>query len=246
MGTCSSTALENKFCVATGIRALVFDMDDVLYDATVWQRWLAQLLGRLGKRIDYHEFFQTWERDYHAAACRGEFDMDHALRSFLHSQGFCRGMIDEVAAASQTQRRELTATIRLLPGVRSTLKRLKERGLKLAVVANVPLTTTEATQRLRKLGLSGTFAAVVTSFELRQTMPDELPYRTVLDALQTLPAETAMISHDETGLLGARRAGMNTIAFNFDAPVEAAIHLQRIEELYPLIAGADPRWQQAA
>src|SRR3981081_3849051 len=53
------------------VKGLVFDMDDVLYDATLWRRWLLQLLGRLGLKADYHTFYRTWDAEFLADVHRG-------------------------------------------------------------------------------------------------------------------------------------------------------------------------------
>ena len=41
------------------VRGLVFDMGDVLFDATVWRRWLLQQLQRMGLQAGYRSFFDV-------------------------------------------------------------------------------------------------------------------------------------------------------------------------------------------
>src|SRR5688572_21192831 len=68
------------------VRGLVFDMGDVLYDATLWRRWLLQLLQRLGHLYSYREFYQVWDRDYLDLVHRGKREYREAFASFLSAQ----------------------------------------------------------------------------------------------------------------------------------------------------------------
>src|SRR4051794_26486676 len=64
-------------------RALVFEMENVLYDGTLWQRWLWQLMTRLGWQRDFRSFSSIWHRGYlHDVHC-GCREFAEALRSFL-------------------------------------------------------------------------------------------------------------------------------------------------------------------
>jgi hypothetical protein len=43
--------------------------------------------------------------------------------------------------------------------------------------------------------------------------------------------ETAFIGHDTVELCGARKAGLKTVAFNYDADAQADAYLERFDEL---------------
>ena len=47
-----------------GVRGVLFDMCNVLFDNTVWRRWVLKVLGRLGLHTNYRSFFRVWDRDY--------------------------------------------------------------------------------------------------------------------------------------------------------------------------------------
>lgn len=213
------------------IRGLLFDMGDVLYDATAWRRWLLQLLGRMGLRANYHAFFRIWDRDYLNDVHCGRREYGEAFESFLLAAGLTWGQIDEVEAASQARKRELESSTRPLPGVRSTIERLSAAGLVLAVLSDSESPADQLRARLGRLGLGGRFLAVISSLDLERTKPDPFCYRAALAAMNLTAEEVVFVGHDADELAGARAVGLRTVAFNFEPDVVADRYLDRFEEL---------------
>src|SRR5689334_14592113 len=145
------------------IRGLLFDLDDVLYDDTVWRRWLLRLLTRMGLATHYHSFFRLWQDEYLDAVHRGHCDFEQAFRAFLRSAGMTPGQIDEVQAASQARRLKLEAGARPLPGVQQTVSRLHGAGLVLGIVSNSEKSAEDLKSRLASWGLTNYFRTVVSS-----------------------------------------------------------------------------------
>lgn len=216
------------------VRGLLFDMGDVLYDATIWRRWLLQVLAKMGIHAAYKEFYRVWDEQYLRAVHCGQRDYHEAFCSFLQSLGLARGVIEEIEAASQARRRELVATLRPLPGVRPTLCQLQACGLTLAVLSDSESTAAELRQRLGKLGIDQCFTAVFSSFDLKQTKPAAGNYQAALAAMQLSAEQVAFVGHDAEELAGAAAIGMPTIAFNYDCDVRADVCLERFEELLEL------------
>jgi HAD superfamily hydrolase (TIGR01509 family) len=216
---------------------LVFDMGDILYDATLWRRWLVKLLKQLGYDCRYRELFDIWDRQYLDEVHRGGRDYDEAFDAFLVSRGLPRGLIDEITVASQTRKREIAATLRPLPGVRPTLVALQARGVPMAVLSDSESSGESLHKRLISLGIGDCFQAVISSCDLRATKPAAVTYRAAVEALGLPLGETAFVGHDADELEGAAAVGMPTIAFNFAAPVPADVHLQRFEQLLSLVSG---------
>lgn len=213
------------------LRGMLFDMGDVLYDATLWRRWLYQLLVRMGLHSQYRTLFQVWELDFLQDVYLGRRDFSTAFHVFLLSLGLSRGQVDEVEAASQARKRELEINVRPLPGVRDTIERLAQRDLRLAVLNNSDQTGDELRSQLDRLGLGGCFSQVISSVDLQCAKPSAACYRAAL-ARMDLPAETvAFVGHDRAELAGARAVGMRTLAFNHDAGARAERYLTHFEEL---------------
>jgi FMN phosphatase YigB (HAD superfamily) len=214
---------------------LLFDADDVLYDATVWRHWLVQLLSRLGIHTSYQAFCHLWERSFLVEAHCGRCDYGDALRGLLTSIGLARGQIDEVLAAASARRRQLDETVRALPGVARTLERLQHRGVRLGVVANDDAGRANLAQRLRRAGLNVEWRAIATSYDVRCAMPDAPVYRAALAEMELSAEQAVLVSHDRLELAGAAAVGMHTIAVNYDGDVAADVHVARFDQLPAIV-----------
>ncbi len=218
-----------------GLAGLVFDMDDVLHDATVWRRWLMRLLARIGVHTTYPCLFRVWDREYLDDVHRGRREFAEAFDTFLMAIGLKRAQIDEVTAAAQARLRDVAASARPLPGVKTTLGRLRESGLALGVLANSSLPAEELRGQLDRFGLGETFAAVVSSIDLGRTKPDPATYLTVLKLLKLRPDQAAFVGHDTAELAGAAAVGIRTVAFNYDRDAQADVFLTRFDELLDVV-----------
>lgn len=213
------------------LRGLLFDMGDVLYDATIWRRWLLNLLMRMGIHTTYRSFFRVWDKDFLDAVHRGQTDYQTAFLAFLRAAGLSRGQIDEVVAASNARKRELEATVRPLAGVATTLAALRRQGTTLAVLSDSESTGDALAERLGMIGLGGHFSVVISSRDLGTTKPDPRTYHAALSAMNMQASEVAFVGHDAEELDGAFNVGMRTFAFNYDGIVAADVFLPRFQEL---------------
>ena len=218
------------------IRGLLFDMGDVLHDATLWRRWLLQLLARMGLHTSYRLFYHVCDHEYLADVHRGRRDFHEALGDFLLAVGLSPAQIDEVQAACQAKRREWENTARLLPGVKPTLTRLHAAGYVLGVLSDSEHASPVLAEWLDRFGVGGLFTAVVSSIDLGQTKPHAIGYRTALEKMGLPPEQAIFVGHDTDELAGAARVGMETVAFNFDPDAKADVFIARFEELLDVLA----------
>ncbi len=220
------------------LRGIVFDMGDVLHDATLWRRWLYQLLVRMGLHSHYRTLYRVWEMDFLPDVHLGKRDFADAFHFFLLSLGLSRGQIDEIEAASQARKRELELDVRPLPGVRDTIQRLAGRGIQLAVLNNSERTGDELQSHLDRLGLGGCFSPVISSVDLQCTKPSPICYRAAL-ARMGLPSDAvAFVGHDRAELAGAWAVGLRTLAFNHEVGARADHYLTHFEELLQIVENA--------
>lgn len=217
------------------VKGLLFDLGDVLYDSTIWRRWLLKVLSQLGLHTNYRSFYHIWDHDFLDDVYRGRREFCEAFQAFLRSAGLSPAQIDEVQAACQTRRDQWELAARLLPGVKPTLSRLHADSVPMGVLSDSEYPAAVLSKRLERLGVRGLFKAVVSSIDLEHTKPDPICYRTALGAME-LPADSvAFVGHDSEELAGASRVGMPTIAFNYDAGARADVFLTRFEELLELV-----------
>jgi HAD superfamily hydrolase (TIGR01509 family) len=212
------------------VGGIIFDVPDVLYDATLWRRWLVQLVGRLGVRLGHDEFFRAWDAQL-VDVYRGRREYDEALESFLLACGLSWALVDEVEAASRIQRQKLEQDVRPLPGVAGVIEALSKRGLPLAAWADAPHPADRLAQRLARLVPAARFDAVLTSFDLELAQPAPECYRALVGALGQSAAQVVYVGHDAAHLAGAAAAGLRTVAFNFQPEARADHYLTRFEDL---------------
>lgn len=216
------------------ISAVVFDMAGVLYEGTICQRWLWQLLLRLGVQVEYAQFCDTWEHDYLDAVNRGARSYEDAQHSFLLGFGLTPAQVEEVQAASHMRRSEVDLGVRPLPGVAATLAKLAAGGFKLAVLTNSWCSSPALRQMLNQLGLGTFISAVLSSCDLQATTPAAECYEAGLKLLGTPASQTLYVGNEARSLAGARAVGMHTAAFNFAAGAAADHYLHRFDDLVEL------------
>ena len=217
------------------LSGVLFDTCNVLYDDTVWRRWVLQLLAHLGVHTNYCCFFRVWDREYLDDVHRGRRAFRDAFEAFLLSIGLSRGQIDEVAAACLVRRRHLQKTARPLPGVKKTLARLHESGVTLGAVANCERPAEQIADCLRQFGIERLFATVVSSIDVEATMPEPACYRAALGAMGRPVEEVVFVGHDAAQLAGAAALGMPTVAFNYDPDAAAHTYVDRFDHLVDVI-----------
>lgn len=219
-----------------GVRGLVFDMGDVLYDAGAWRRWLGRLLARLGITVDRLSLFRIWDQQYLDAVHRGVRQYREAFAAFLHDLGLTAGQVDEVLAASWARKRELEAQVIPMAGVRTALVDLTGMGVRLGVLSDSEHPASQLRRVLGRLGLEQHFCSVISSRDLGETKPAAACYQASLAALGLMPHEAAFVGHDAGELAGAAAVGMATIAFNFEPDAVADVYLFRMDALPALLA----------
>lgn len=231
---CEMPAIVRRFSAVDG---LIFDMGDILFDATAWRRRLLQQLGRMGVHASYRSLFDLWDRDFLDAVHCGRREYAEAFHAFLREAGLTTGQIDELTAASMMIKKQVEAETQPFPGVARTLARLRSLGLRLAVLSDSESPAAAIRARLNQLGIGEYFAEITSSVELGCTKPNPQTYRDSLARLNLTAERAAFVGHDADELQGAHRSGLRTIAFNADGRVSADCTLRCFGELAQLFAG---------
>jgi FMN phosphatase YigB (HAD superfamily) len=215
--------------------AVLLSCENVLYDATVWERWLVRLLKHMRVGIDQHSFGQCWEQEFLREIHCGRREFDEAFRACLGQFGLSRGQIDEVAAASQGRRQQLLREVRPLPHVRQTVATLAQHGTALGLLADSDLNAAEIERQLTRLGFGSRFSFVLSSVELGFTKNESESYRVATTQFGKPVAQVAFVGSEPCHLSAAARLGMSTIAFNYDEQALADLYLRRFDDLATLV-----------
>lgn len=218
------------------VQAVAFDLGDVLYDATVWRRWLVRLLASLGLRVQYTEFFRVWDRDYLPEVYCGRREYHEAFEAMLGSCGLSSAQIDELAAASHARRRELARHRRLLPGVRRTLGQLHAAGLPLVLLCDVDCPAEHVRDDLHRMAIANYFGAIISSYDIGHTKPDPTCFLAATAALNLPGHAVAFVGHDTRELAAASSLGMPSVAFNYDRDARADFYCWQFSELLEVLS----------
>ncbi|HVU89452.1 MAG TPA: HAD family hydrolase [Pirellulales bacterium] len=215
---------------APSIQVVLFDVDDVLYDASSWERWLAQMFARLSPRSEA-DFAEAWQDVFLPTVHRGEQDFHAALAGCLKAIGLAARHIDEIVAASRGQRRKAQTNVRPFPAVRTTLTRLQSAGIGRAVLANTDRSAQTLRMQLDRLRLTGLFDQVLTSTELSASLTDVAAFSQALQVVNCAAEEAIFVTHHVRALSAAQSAGLRTAGFNVRQGACGAKCIDRFEEL---------------
>jgi FMN phosphatase YigB (HAD superfamily) len=215
--------------------AVLFACENVLYDATVWERWLVRLLRHVHVQIDQESFSKHWGQEFLPEIHCGRREFDEAFRDYLRQLGLARGLIDEVAAASQGRRHEFLREARPLPSIRQTVIALAQQGLALGLLADSDLSAADLEQHLTRLGFGGRFQFLLSSIELGHTKCDSDGYRAAAVRFGRSAERIAFVGSHAHHLGAAARLGMPTIAFNYDDQARADLYLRQFDELVAIL-----------
>jgi FMN phosphatase YigB (HAD superfamily) len=215
---------------------MIFEPANVLYDATLWWRWFRGLLGQF--LPEDRSVQAAWLENYLPQVRRGRREFGEALEAFLQSTGLQRAEIDELLAAGLARRRDLEFEVLPVPGVKWALSRLRDAGLRLAILSDSAVPGADLVSRIERLGLGGLFQAVLSSVELGEVKPALVCYRAALETLG-LPAEQVwFVGNSASDLLGAARAGLRTIGFQAAPELVVDARLSHFDELVDVAVSA--------
>lgn len=222
------------------VRFVVFDVGDVLYDATAWRRWLVRVVRHLGFDVNYPAFFEDWDYEFLPDVHLGRRNYRDAFRDFLLSQGLTRPQLAEIEAAGWARKRTLESQTRPFPGVFHTLEELHRGRKTMGVLSNTELPEKALRDKLGQLGLGHFFQSVVSSIDLGFRKPDPEAYRAVLEELHAQPADAVFVGHELEELVGAARVGMHTLAFNYGPDTLADHHAHHFSDIAQIILRSHP------
>ena len=188
----------------TPLKAMLFDLDGTVADT----HWLILKcydfamqthLGVEGRR-------SIWEAQVGAP-------LDGILLATCDHYGLPRSSdeeLEKIKITYRTHMRENDAELKPFPGIIQTLVGLNELGVRIAIV------TTKhelmAKRHLEITGLTDFFEVVVCGDNVANCKPHPEPFELALTKLGIRPEEAAMVGDSQFDILGARNAGIFSIA----------------------------------
>ncbi|WP_170971988.1 HAD family phosphatase [Rhodobacter sp. SY28-1] len=181
-------------------RAAIFDLDGTLvHSEPAWEAAKRRVLDRLGVDVP--------QATYDAFVGRG-------LRGFLTEvlgPDLTDALRTELANEIGAEADILLPLLRQpIPGAASSVNRLAEAGVRIAVCSSSPRRHIHAA--LYQLGLGDRIAAIVSGADLPRGKPDPLPYLETLRLLGLDPSDAFAVEDALPGVISAHAAGLKVIA----------------------------------
>jgi HAD superfamily hydrolase (TIGR01509 family) len=179
------------------IKAVLFDLDGVLVDATEWHyEALNRALGLFGYNIARYEHLTT----YNGLPTRKKLEM------LSVEKGFPRGLHTLVNKIKQKYtREEILRSCTPVFEKEFMVHQLKRDGFKLAVCSNSIRESVEL--MLRGSGIWELFDVVLSNEDVRMSKPDPEIYLEACKRLGIEPREAVIVEDAPHGIEAARRSG---------------------------------------
>jgi HAD superfamily hydrolase (TIGR01549 family) len=214
------------------IKLLIFDVNGVLYSRDEMNRyfisWYSAFLKRHGKR-DKRAVYRTWDV-LAPKVKRGKMTLREARKEHLTILGIDGKHLEEYDLVDET-------SSRLAKPIDSTevetLRKLKEKGYKLAALSDSLHPSSRVEKTLELAGLGNIFDKVFVSAETGHPKPEKEAYELVLWSFGVKPEETVFVGHDDDEMYGAR--DLKIIAVSYRESRKGDFLINRFSELLALV-----------
>lgn len=210
--------------MTSGLKAVLFDLDDTLFDQTLTSR------AALSRVREAHPEFSTCAledlvarhyvvlEELHARVLAGEITIEEArverfTRLLAAAGAGATAAAERAVVVAATYRRAYEASWQLVAGASALVDAVRQQGLAVVVVTN----NSVAEQRLKldRLGMTPRVDALVTSEEVGAAKPAPEIFRAALGAASARPSEAVMLGDSwAADIEGARAAGIRAVWFN--------------------------------
>lgn len=190
------------------LKAIIFDLDNTLIDFMRFKRVSCENAVdamidaglKINKKSAMKEIYSLYEK----------YSMEDP-KIFQHFLKKVTGKVDykELAYAINAYRTARQAVLTPYPGTKATLIRLREKGLKLAIVSDAP--KLKAWLRLTAMKIDDFFDVVVAKEDTGRLKPSKLPFRAALKQLNLKPEQCLMVGdRPDRDLKGAKALKIKT------------------------------------
>ncbi|MBD3310335.1 TIGR02253 family HAD-type hydrolase [Candidatus Woesearchaeota archaeon] len=215
------------------LRAIIFDLDNTLIDFLKYKRLCSEAaidaMIDAGLKIPKEKAVKELYRLMKTHGMEDNTIFQKLLKKLT-------GDIDyrKLASAINAYRKTRIGLLTPYPGTKSTLIRLKEKGLKLAIVTDAP--KLKAYLRLTAMKLDDFFDVVIAKEDTGKLKPDNLPFKAAIKELKLPPQECLMVGDmPERDIKGAKALNLKTCfakyGYEGKAEPKADYTIDSIEEL---------------
>lgn len=218
------------------LRLVLFDMGDILHDASAWRRWLHHYLSSRNLfQGDYWALADQWEAGWLRQIHKGQIAYEAGFAHFLADLGLSEEEKQALWEMNWAVKHELEAQTQPFEGVPQTLDELGQMGLHRAVLTDSEHGEAGIWQKLRKLGLGARIDTVVSSADIGSRKPEERAFRYAEEKTEIPFAQTLFVAHDQDELEGGQALGIPVLAYNYRPGVSYDYAIEHFSELPGLL-----------
>lgn len=194
----------------TPIAGVLFDWGDTLFAPPDAAKVIADVAGERGVKVSSERARAIWEELWALGKTPVELAKGRDLSAEAHRTAWTSlfqtadAHIPGIGRALYERVMDPAAWLPY-PDTAPTLRALRERGLKVAIVSNVPRDLSDV---FRAHGLAGYVDAFVHSFQVGAEKPDPRIFLAACERIGTAPAATLMVGDHAVADGGATAAGL--------------------------------------
>jgi len=215
------------------IKLIILDAGDVLYTVSREEldKTVRIFLSKHG--IEYSsKIDEEWDKRS-SLLNHGKITLKEAQEKWLEGIGLDKSLQPEwERCATEYDKRH-----KIKNGVKETLKKLKNKKYKLAVLSDCPHDKKTKKMILRSVGIDYFFDEIFTSYDIGFMKPEKRAYLTVLNHFNIEPEESVFVSNDPEETDGARKLGINSILFNYKRTYKADFYITRFSQILKILEG---------
>ena len=190
------------------IKAVIFDLDNTLIDFLKFKKACinasVDAMIAKGLNISKKHAIEMIFQIYHEYGYEYQNIFEHFLKKVRGETDF-----KLIATAISAYRKEKLKFMKPYPNVIPTLKKLRAKGIKLAILTDAP--KFQAYTRLADLDLLYEFDPIIAFEDTYERKPNPAPFKKMLAELKLKPNEVLMVGDmPDRDIKGAKAVGMKT------------------------------------
>ena len=165
------------------------------------------------------------------SSLRGQITQEEYLNAILDSFG-----IKDLFLLKEGQEaiKKDHGNITLFPMVDYTLNNIKKRGFFIGIITDAAVDKSVKLTWFKEKGLNVSWDTYANSMYLKIRKPDLKMFKYALEEVGVKKEEAIFVGHESREINGAKHAGLQTIAFNYDPDVKADYYIDNFEDLLTL------------
>jgi len=201
------------------IKVIFFDAAGILYTrGGHTEEYALNLLQANGFSTEVKAEQYVRQMDLRSQANKGTVSHDVYWDQFLLFRGVENPQLRKAYA---TEIIDYSNNVQPVQGAREALAKLKQMGIRLGIITDTMYPVEWKMRRLEKAGVAEFIEIIACSTVIGAHKPDPAVYAYALQQANLSREEAAFVGHLGIELAGAKKAGMVTIAIDYDAGAEA-------------------------